>query len=269
MASFIQIGVSIGLLAAAPALGGAQIQTSRLSGQLISNDGSPVGGAEITVAGTLLSSRSDSTGRFVLESLPRGDLRIQARALGFSPLDTTLTLQVGEVYSATLKMVRNVQQLAPVVTAAVLPYGKPVRYQHTGRFDEFYERRARRPGTFFTREEIERSGRNSVMELMSSAPGIIVGTRPGGVPYIRIARCVGNQIGQIGVVEPYKWLAVFINGQRVAANLESLGEMKAHEIETLEIYRGSSQLPIEAVGNACAAIFITTRFTTGSVLTNK
>lgn len=254
------------MLALTPPWAGAQLQASRLAGQLLSTDGSPVVGAELTVAGTVHSSRSDSSGRFVLEAVPAGQVRMQARAVGYLPLDTTLTLQAGESHSVVLRMVRTVQQLAPVITEAVLPYGKPLRYQHTGRFDDFYERRARQPGTFFTREDIERGGRSTVMELMSSVPGVIVGTRPGGVPYIRIARCVGNSIQTGGA---YGWLAVFINGNRVSANLESLNEMKAGEIETLEVYRGPSQLPIEAMGNACAAVFITTRYTTGSVLPKK
>jgi hypothetical protein len=47
---------------------------------------------------------------------------------------------------------------------------------------------------------------------------------------------------------------------------EFLANLKSNEIETMEVYRGPSQLPMEAVGDACAAVFITTRYTTGSVL---
>ena len=248
---------------------GAQATTTQLTGRLTATDGSPIGGAEVTVAGSTLTARSDSAGRFLVETVPVGELRIQVRALGFAPLDTILRILPGASHSLSLTMARSVQQLAPVVTEAVLPFGKPLRYQHTGRFDDFYERRARQPGTFFTREDIERSGRNSLMELVSMAPGVIVGTRPGGLPYIRVARCVGNQIGQRGTVDLYKWLNVFINGRRVLSNLESLSELKADEIETLEVYRGPSQLPLEAIGDACAAVFITTRYTTGSVLPKK
>ena len=151
MRSLRAIQAAAAVLALTPAWAGAQLQSSRLAGQLLSTDGSPVVGAELTVAGTVLASRSDSSGRFLLEALPAGQLRVQARAVGYAPLDTTLTLQAGESHSVVLRMVRTAQQLAPVVTEAVLPYGKPLRYQHTGRFDDFYDRRAKRPGTFFTR----------------------------------------------------------------------------------------------------------------------
>jgi len=60
---------------------------------------------------------------------------------------------------------------------------------------------------------------------------------------------------------------VFVDGQSLGAGgTEFLTDLKTSEIETMEVYRGPSQLPMEAVGNACAAVFITTRYTTGSVL---
>lgn len=265
--------VVVALLVLAPGWAGAQLQSARLAGQLVSGEGSPISGAEITVAGTLLSSRTDSAGRFLLEALPAGQVRVQARALGFSPLDTTLTVQAGELHSATFRMVRNVQQLDPVVTEAVLPFGKPARYRHTAKFDEFYERRAKRPGTFFTREDIESSGRSSVMDLMSSVPGVRISSRSGN-DFMRVARCDGNSIwgtnqaDRTRVVEDrHRWLAVFINGQRMGADpFQALSELKAGDIETMEVYRGPTELPHMAIGNACAAVFITTRYTEGSVL---
>lgn len=268
MRPICMVQAALALSVCMPTWAAAQGQTARLSGQLLADDRTPVVGAEVTLTGASLVARSDSSGRFVLDGITPGAVRVQTRAVGYAPLDTTVTLRGGDTHILTLRMARAVQQLAPVITEAALPYGKPLRYQHTGKFDDFYERRAKRPGTFFTREDIERGGRNTVVELMSSVPGVIVGTRPGGVPYIRVARCVGNSIRTDGN-GAYGWLAVFINGSRVEANLESLNEMKAYEIETLEVYRGSSQLPTEAVGNACAAVFITTRYTTGSVLSKK
>ena len=257
----------------------AQAQSSRVSGVLLAADKSPVVGAEITAGGTLREARSDSAGRFEIEGLRAGEVRVHARALGFAPLDTTVTLQTGQSLIVVFTMSRNVQQLAPVITEAVLAYGKPGRYRHTGRFDDFYERRAKRPGVFYTREDIESSGRNTVMELMSAAPGVRVSFH-GNRESIRIPRCVGSSIymSQKGddpdrpsaQKPPTRWLAVYINGQRIGADpINSLSQLKTEDVETMEFYRGPSELPMEAVGDACAAIFITTRFTSGSVLTNR
>ena len=249
---------------------------ARVEGRIVMLDGSAVVGAEIMVGGTLLATRSDSAGRFSLEDIPFGPIRFQARALGFAPLDTTVTLPPAQASTVTLRMTQNVQLLAPVVTEAALPYGKPERYRHTGKFDDFYERRARRPGTFFTREDIENSGRNTVMELMSVAPGVRVSFH-GNRESIRIPRCVGSSIYMSQKPDsterglpPTRWLAVYVDGQRMGSDpINALSQLKVEDVETVEFYRGPSQLPMEAVGDACAAIFITTRFTTGSVLPNR
>ncbi len=261
-------------LAVVPAWSGAQAPPARLSGQLLAGDGSPVVGAEVYTGGTRVFNRSDSAGQFLVEAAPSGRVRLQVRALGFLPLDTTLTLQAGETHSVTFRMTRSVQQLEPVITEAVLPYGKPLRYQHTGRFDDFYERRAKRPGTFFTREDIENSNRNTAMELMSTAPGVTVNWRNGS-SVVRVARCTATSIfgaKRDRVNSDHGWLSVFVDGQRIGQTgqqIEFLALLKADEIETMEVYRGPSQLPIDAIGDACAAVFITTRFTTGSVLPKK
>ena len=251
---------------------GAQAVTTQLSGRLAATDGSPVAGAEVTVAGSVLAARSDSAGSFLFEAVPLGEVRIRVRALGFAPLDTLIMMQGGP-NSVALTMARSAQQLAPVVTEAVLPYGKPLRYQHTSKFDDFYERRAKKPGTFFTREDIENSGRNTATELMSSVPGVRVNWREDGYMYVRVARCEGNSIWneKRPPEERHLWLAVFINGQRIggATAIQTLSQLRTDEIETMEVYRGSSQVPVEAMGNACAAVFITTRYTTGSVLPKK
>lgn len=253
----------------------AQANTTQLAGRLTAADGSPVAGAEVMVAGSVLAYRSDSAGRFLVEGVPMGELRIRVRALGFAPLDTLIVLPERSS-SVTLTMGRSVQQLAPVVTEAVLPYGKPLRYQHTSKFDDFYERRAKRPGTFFTREDIELSGRNTAMELISTAPGVRLNWRSDGTAVVRVARCTATSIygapRDRGDTD-HGWLSVFIDGQRIGrggqGQIETLAQLKANEIETMEVYRGPSQLPLEAIGDACAAVFITTRYTTGSVLPKK
>jgi hypothetical protein len=261
MSSRLTIAVIAFALSSLPAQ--AQHAAGTLRGKVVSHDGHPVVGAEVRIDGASATAMSDSSGRFEIR-LARERARVQVRALGYTLLDTVLVLVPGESTLVTLRMLRNVQQLAPVITEAVLPYGKPMRYQHTSRFDDFYERRAKRPGTFFTREDIESGGRNTAFDLMSSVPGIIVSNRLDGA-HIRIARCVGSSI-RVGSRTP---LAVFVNGQRIQEGLQFLAELKTNEIETMEVYRGPSQLPLEAMGDACAAVFITTRYTTGSVLGNK
>lgn len=246
----------------------AQATSAELRGVVVSQAGGPLRDVAISVAAPESATRTDELGRFSIPSAPWGQVRLRIRAVGFVPLDTLMLLQSGTSYSLRFQLKQLVPQLDTVRVRGALAYGKPARYRHTGRFDDFYERRARRPGNFFTREEIELSPATKVSELISSAAGITLAFRlsqRGMDPHIRIARCTGT--GGTTRIPADQLLAVYLDGQRVGlAVLEQLG---TSEIETLEVYRGPTQLPLEAMGNACAAVFITTRYTPGSVLTGN
>lgn len=48
---------------------------------------------------------------------------------------------------------------------------------------------------------------------------------------------------------------LFVDGMRVRG-LSFLNSISPAQIEGIEVYQGAAQLPAEAKGNACAAIFI-------------
>ncbi|MCR4341977.1 MAG: carboxypeptidase regulatory-like domain-containing protein [Gemmatimonadaceae bacterium] len=225
-------------------------------------DAKPLAGAEVALTATGHSVRSDSAGRFRFPAVPPGFVHVRARALGFAFADTILTVEKDRRHSIALTLVPVAPTLETVVVEAALPFGKPARYAGTSKFDEFYERRARGRGTFFTLEDVRRAERSRVIDLLGAVPGITVFS-PGGVPTIRVARCGANaRSGQ----DDARWLAVFINGQRVGNGLDILSGLHPSGIEAMEVYRGASQLPIEAMGDACAAIFVWTRYTPDDVV---
>lgn len=249
----------------------AQATTSELHGVVLSEAGEPLADVALSIGQSDATARTDAAGRFEFSGVPWGQVRLHLRAVGFVPLDTLMLLQSGTSYSLRFQLKQLVPQLDTVRVQATLAYGKPARYRHTGKFDDFYERRAKKPGTYFTREEIERSPANKVSELISSATGITLAYRlsPRGMePHIRVARCTGT--GGTTRVPPNQLLAVYIDGQRIGDGIDVLGELLTSDIETLEVYRGPTQLPLVAMGDACAAVFITTRYSPGSVLdTNR
>ena len=264
------VGLSCIAAIALSAESSAQATTSELAGVVVTETGDPIADVALSIGRTELATKSDAAGRFVFASAPWGQVRLRARAVGYAPVDTLMNLQSGTSYSVRLQLRRFVPQLDTVQVRATLAYGKPARYQHTGKFDDFYERRARRPGTFFTREDIERSPATKVSELISSATGVTLAFRlsPKGLePHLRIARCTGT--GGPRRVGANQLLAVFVDGQRIGEGVDLLSELQTSEIETMEVYRGPTQLPLEAMGNACAAVFITTRYTPGSVLSGN
>lgn len=234
--------------------------SASIEGVLVA-DGKPMTGVEVTLTATGQSERSDSAGRFRITAVPSGFVHVRARALGFAFADTVLMIEKDQSHSIALSLVRVTPQLETVVVEAVLPFGKPARYAGTSKFDEFYRRRARSRGTFFTLEDVREAHRSRVIDLLGSVPGITVFS-PGGVPTIRAARCGANGRSD---QNDARWLAVFINGQRVGNGLEILAGLNPSGIEAMEVYRGTSQLPVEVMGNACAAIFVWTRYTPDDV----
>lgn len=243
------------------AAGTALAPAATIDGVLLA-DAKPIAGVEVTLTATGHSVRSDSAGRFRFADVPSGFVHVRARAPGFAFADTVLMVEKNKSHSIALSLIRVVPQLETVVVDAALPFGKPARYAGTTKFDAFYQRRARGRGTFFTLEDIRRMDQARAIDLLNSVPGVVVYS-PGGVPTIRMARCGVKGSTQSG--EDARWLAVFINGQRVGNGLEILAGLHPSGIETMEVYRGASQLPIEAMADACAAIFVWTRFTPDDV----
>lgn len=260
----------------------AQATSAALAGTVVNEAGEPVADVALSIGQGAANATTDAGGRFEFPAVPWGQVRLRARALGYAPRDTLLNLQSGLAYTVSLRLVKFVPQLDTVQVQETLAYGKPARYRHTGRFDDFYERRAKRPGTYFTREDIERLGRARISDLLLMVPGVTFQQRQSNVRgigttgYLRVARCVAPVIplmGQSGSGKEdpqYRWFALYIDGQRIQGDpMEILGYMQTSEIETMEVYRGPSQLPLAAMGDACAAMFITTRYTPGSVLTRN
>ena len=248
-----------------------------LSGSIFGPSG-PVVGASVAVAGTAASATADARGSFMLTAL-MGRRFLHVRAVGFEPYDTLLNV-VDAPISLTIRMRRAAVQLDSVrVTASGT--AKPARYSQTSKFDVFYERKAAAiGGTFLTREDIEHNGSSEAIDLFRSVPGIEIAARPGMAPLIRFARCTGSKASPFGSIGKLETMGkdgyerpgpveVFIDGSRVGEPLSTLERMRTDDIEAIEIYRGVSQLPIEARGNGCAAVFIWTRYSTGSVLDKK
>ena len=155
--------------------------------------------------------------------------------------------------------------LAPVTVEAEA--FKPARYNATTKFDEFYRRKARGVGTFFTREDIERRPRSEAIYLIEGLPGIrIVRPKRDQNPELRFSRCTVGPGGS-----QHEAVALFVNGLETDRRWvgDFLRELHVNDIEAMEVYTGPSQLPQEAMGNSCAAIFVWTRYTSGSVLGKK
>jgi hypothetical protein len=102
-------------LAALPAAAQREVHTVR--GVVRNVDGTPVSGAEITLASPHRVAQTDSAGRFRLDSVPAGERRLRVRRIGY--LSTNPLVAVPQTEGATLQVIllQIAQQLDPLVVA--------------------------------------------------------------------------------------------------------------------------------------------------------
>src|SRR6476620_9338537 len=130
---------------------------------------SPLQGATVRV--DTVVRVTDTEGRFSMTVAPGGRL-IHVTAIGYAPLDTGV-----EVTNATAELslvLRPVGvMLDSIRVTASADALKPARYKDTGKFDDFYLRKARAlGGRFLSREDIERSGKHAAVDLLATIPGV-------------------------------------------------------------------------------------------------
>lgn len=216
---------------------------------------------------------TDNRGHFLIADVPRGAWILEARRVTYIPSIERVTVQVGETttVSVVLRPLAQPLDTIDVVQRSLVPE----RYGASSRMHEFYRRRARARGRFFTREDIEASGRAKLTDLLRFVPGARVKTYPGNRAEVAFARCTGPvQLARSGSLTAVArgetgsrggTVGLYVNGVRIdtVSAQQTLAEFDLGEIEAIEVYRGVSELPPEALGDACAAIFVWTRFGPG------
>lgn len=206
----------------------------------------------------IAAARSDSAGRY----------SVSAPAAGFYSLSFQKT-GVETISSGQLQLfrdsvlVRNVEavMVAPRLATVTVKAKPDVRISgpNSHKYDQFLLRKSLGMGTFLTREQLEARPATQTYQLFQNIPGLKI-SQHGTQWFIRSQRCPATlpQAGpppDLDRDHPQLFPIVFIDGFRVRG-LGTLSRINPGEIEAIEVYQGAAQLPAEARGNACAAIFV-------------
>lgn len=206
-----------------------------------------------------IATTGDS-GRFRFESLVPGTYSIAARRIGFQLQSRRLTLNLGQQLDLSMVLSPVAQSLDTVAINAEADITR--RYGGSSRMAEFHARRARGVGQFVTREELQQNTTKGMEDILRRVRGLRIRRLADGSLEVVSARCQGNSIrpSRPGEVS-FTGTQVYVNGTRLDWRTagEVLASFHADDIEGIEVYRGPSELPVDAVGDACAAIFIWTR----------
>lgn len=256
--------------------------TGTIEGHLTSGNGVPVLGASIMVTGTALSTRSGEEGHFVIRGVAEGVQAVHVQRVGFRPSDFRVTVSAGQTTALEVRLIMNVVTLDTGRVTGTSDNGKPARLAYTSKYDEFYERRKSSGGRFFTHEEIEKKAATSLVDVFRTVSGMQV-RRVSNHFELNVAGCpqanwqvfidnlkVFPTAGEASAnsLDPKGSPPILGNptARMTASNTQSrltpldvLSDFSVEQIEALEVYTGSVNLPAVARGDGCAAIFVWTR----------
>lgn len=224
-------------------------QTGVLRGVVVdSADGSPIENADVLLIALHQVARSNAKGQFTLIKLPKGEVELTIRRIGYEPQTETVVLSGGDRDS-----VKVVLAARPEVLDAVRA-NEAERHRRQG-VEDFYVRRAQGIGTFITREQLEQLHSTQPSEALRSVPGIELRTRRDGSSSVRFT---GTSTLSHRDCPPTIWL----DGQR-APGLE-LDQIPARDIEGIELYRGAATTPAQfwqgsTSGGFCGTIVVWSR----------
>ncbi|MGH7531096.1 MAG: TonB-dependent receptor [Gemmatimonadales bacterium] len=147
-------------LAAVPAASGqtAGAASGLVRGVVSDSAGTPLPGVVVRVYRTTLLARTDNQGRYRLPGVPAGEVRLQARAVGYAPATIVVTLADGDSATADFTLVPTPFELPSleVVGSRVPGFGgQPVT-----------------TAVQITRRELDRRAVNTVDEAIDRAAGV-------------------------------------------------------------------------------------------------
>jgi iron complex outermembrane receptor protein len=127
-------------------------------GSVRERQGQPVSGARVVIPGTTLSARTDLSGTFRIPNVPAGSVRLQAGAIGYARVDTTIALTGGDSTTVVLTLALEPLALPPVdvISSKAAHFGD-------------------RPATSvaqLTEQDLARRAVSTVDEAIDHAPGV-------------------------------------------------------------------------------------------------
>ena len=202
----------------------------------------PLRGARVGLRGSEATTITDEQGHYALRALPVGTQSVEARAIGFVPVDEPVTLVAGRTttldfdFDSTTVVLRSVEVTGRVV------YDRAIR--------EFEAARARGVGRFIDRATIDMRDPVDPSDLLRSVGGVQVDAS-GGADRVITVNGPHGRCTPLLVVDGARWPHWTNEIDRV---------VRPDEIAGMAIYTGiETPMSYRATGGDCGAIVIWTR----------
>lgn len=235
----------------------APILVGSISGRVVDTDnGAPVSEARVTVLGTRLETVTERSGRYMIQGVTAGDVRVTAQRIGFAPQTQRVTVREGVASTADFTLSRAVVKLDQIVTTA------------TG------EQRRREVGNVIGNiqaDSLVRSGSiTTVSDLLigrvSGLQVVIPGGFAGATPSIRIRgiNSISTSNDPLLVVDGVRMAnTTTLAGANTQAGFGQSGgrfnDINPNDIESIEIVKGSSAATLYGTDAANGVLVIKTK----------
>jgi hypothetical protein len=186
------------------------------------------------------------SGHFNVTVSTAGSYAVEVQSVGYRTGQVgSVELEAGHTTTVEIRLSKSAIPLDPltVTVAARVPALERVGY---------YRRAAEGFGAFLDRAAIERRRAYATSQLFQGIPGVILRPIMGGKWKVLLRAGVGATFGQ-AYCDP----KVFVDGLVVPAfNFDD--DIRPMDIEAIEVYRGSAQLPPQFGGaeSACGVILV-------------
>jgi len=161
------VSVVVGLMFSSAALSAQE--TGRIVGRVVeAEQGSPVAGAQLEVAGTTLTAVSALDGRYAFQEVPAGPVSIRVRMIGFAPkVVTGVVVRAGATIAQDIALAASAVQLAEISVSAEAERGTVNRA-----LDE--QRNANNIISAVTSEQIQKSPDSDAGQAVQRVSGVTV-----------------------------------------------------------------------------------------------
>jgi carboxypeptidase family protein/TonB-dependent receptor-like protein len=241
------VGCLVGSLVLTP--DSARAQGTIVRGVVVDSAGKPVSEVALGIVALHHATRTDEQGHFAFPALPKGDVEVSVRRIGYEPIIVRFVVSGGPADSIRVVLA----ELPQVMEAVSVSAAERHRLQ---RIEDFYWRRARGIGTYFTREEM--------LSRRASVPSDVLRTAK-GIRFVRTAGGGGIRFSSATNMRTPCAPMIWIDGQR-APGME-IDEIPLNDIEGIELYNGASTTPPEfwqANAVQCGTIVVWSRLPGGS-----
>jgi Carboxypeptidase regulatory-like domain/TonB-dependent Receptor Plug Domain len=220
--------------------------TARVAGVVRGPNGQPLAGARVGLQGTFSETTADEHGAYQLAALPAGTQTIEARAIGYVPIRSTINLYPNRAVTKDLAFDAAAQVLETVDVQAKQIYS---------RSEQEFLAAKKGLGYFIDADQIEKRQPFRTSDLLRMAPGVSIyqGSGLGDQTQIQIR-------GASSLSGPCPPMLV-VDGMRLEGAAGDIDQItRPEDIQGIAIYRGPSETPVEYQGfNSCGAIVVWTK----------